>query len=142
MCYGVNLARRPTRRQCAHYTWLVGFFFTCSLESTRDLQQLVKYYKNVGIPLFAHKQKPEEQHFMGYMYLEGLEVERNYSMARQYFSNLTNPLFNTSYHVFGRGIMAFYGLDEPHNITKGCELISLANTLYASKFIEMNLGMK
>ena len=43
------------------------------------------------------------------MYLEGLGVEQNYEKAMYYFDNASNPLFNSSYNVFGKGILHFYG---------------------------------
>ena len=44
------------------------------------------------------------------MYLEGIGGNRNYTLAEHFFSNLTDPAFNTSYHLFGQGLLRFYGL--------------------------------
>lgn len=63
------------------------------------------------------------------MYLEGLQVPRDYSMAMYYFSNTTNPAFNTSNHLFGRGILYFYGLGVSKNETLGCQLFAEASRL-------------
>lgn len=40
------------------------------------------------------------------MYLEGIGGNRNYTLAEHFFSNLTDPAFNTSYHLFGQGSSA------------------------------------
>lgn len=56
-----------------------------------------------------YKEIPEEQHIFGFMYLEGLGVPRDYQKAMYYFDNATNPHFNSSFCVFGRGILHFYG---------------------------------
>ena len=63
------------------------------------------------------------QHLIGFMYLEGIHYEQNFTKAREYFSNQTNPLHNTVYHHFGRAIMAFYGYGELQNITKACDIL-------------------
>lgn len=63
------------------------------------------------------------------MYLEGIDVDRNYTLAYRYFDNLTNPLFNTSYHVFGRGLVHYYGLGLEPNTTLGCSLIREASSM-------------
>ena len=39
------------------------------------------------------------------MYLEGIGGNRNYTLAEHFFSNLTDPAFNTSYHLFGQGLL-------------------------------------
>ena len=70
------------------------------------------------------------------MYLEGLDCERNYTKAFEYFDNSTNIHHNTTFHVFGRGILSFYGLGVERNETLGCDLIneaakgSLGNTVF------------
>ena len=63
------------------------------------------------------------------MYLEGVDCERNYTRAFEYFDNSTNPLHNTTYHVFGRGVVYYYGLGREKNETLGCELIAEAAKL-------------
>ena len=73
-------------------------------------------------------QDPSEQHFIGFMYLEGIDCEKNYTKAYQYFDNSTNPFYNTTFHVFGRGIMHFYGLGVKENKTLGCEYITQASS--------------
>ena len=67
------------------------------------------------------------------MYLEGLGVPRDYARAMYYFSNASNPLFNSSNHVFGRGILHFYGLGVPRNESLGCRLFEEASRLTAGK---------
>ena len=62
------------------------------------------------------------------MYLEGIDCEKNYTKAYQYFDNSTNPFYNTTFHVFGRGIMHFYGLGVKENKTLGCEYITEASS--------------
>lgn len=62
------------------------------------------------------------------MYLEGIDGNRNYTLANHFFSNLTNPLFNTTYHLFGQGLLHFYGLGMEKNISRGCDFIREANT--------------
>lgn len=74
---------------------------------------------------------PEEQHIFGFMFLEGLGVPRDYRKAMYYFDNATNPLFNSTFCVFGKGILHFYGffhcsglcpgLGVPKNETLGCQ---------------------
>ena len=77
-----------------------------SLEKHRNYPALLALYEDM----------PEEQHLFGFMYLEGLGVEQDYAKAMYYFDNTTNPLFNSSYHVFGRGILHFYGKSFSHNV--------------------------
>lgn len=67
------------------------------------------------------------------MYLEGLGVPRDYARAMYYFSNASNPLFNSSNHVFGRGVLHFYGLGVPRNESLGCRLFEEASRLTAGK---------
>ena len=79
---------------------------------------------------------PEEQHIFGFMFLEGLGVPRDYQKAMYYFDNATNPLFNSIFCVFGKGILHFYGffhcsglcpgLGVPKNETLGCQYIDQA----------------
>ena len=73
----------------------------------------IEKYRNYPALLSLYEDVPEEQHLFGFMYLEGLGVEQDYAKAMYYFDNTTNPLFNSSYHVFGRGILHFYGKDFP-----------------------------
>lgn len=63
------------------------------------------------------------------MYLEGIGCERDYAKAWQYFDNNTNPLYNTTYHVFGRGIIHYYGLGVEKNVSRGCDYFSEASLL-------------
>lgn len=81
------------------------------------------------ISLSFLKQDPAEQHFIGFMYLEGIGCERDYAKAWQYFDNNTNPLYNTTYHVFGRGIIHYYGLGVEKNVSRGCDYFSEASLL-------------
>ena len=79
---------------------------------------------------------PEEQHIFGFMFLEGLGVPRDYRKAMYYFDNATNPLFNSTFCVFGKGILHVYGffhcsglcpgLGVPKNETLGCQYIDQA----------------
>lgn len=63
------------------------------------------------------------------MYLEGIGGNRNYTLAEHFFSNLTDPAFNTSYHLFGQGLLRFYGLGMERNISRGCDFIREASAL-------------
>lgn len=72
-------------------------------------------------------QDPAEQHILGFMYLEGIDCERNYTKAFEYFDNSTQPLHNNTLHVLGRGILQFYGLGVEKNETLGCEYFTEAS---------------
>ena len=83
-----------------------------------------------------YEKVPEEQHIFGFMFLEGLGVPRDYQKAMYYFDNSTNPLFNSTFCVFGKGILHFYGffhcsglfpgLGVPKNESLGCQYIDQA----------------
>lgn len=80
------------------------------LSSWRDVDGwCIEKHRNYKGLLDLYKDEPQEQHLFGYMYLEGLGVPRDYAKAWYYFDNSSNPLFNSSYCVFGKGIIHFYG---------------------------------
>lgn len=95
-------------------------------KATQRAVYLSKKNRNYKGLLDLYKDDPQEQHLFGFMYLEGLGVPRDYAKAWYYFDNSSNPLFNSSYCVFGKGIIYFYGLGVEMNETAGCELIDRA----------------